>query len=516
MAFGLTASLVSTAFSQTTFTYQGRLLDGGAPGNGLYDFQFTLHDAPAAGAVISSPITRDDVPVTNGLFTVELDFGAGAFDGGTRWLAMAARAGTNTGGYLAIPTRQALHPLPQSQFALVAGTVLDGAITADKIAPGQVVKSLNGLKDDVSLQPVGAVTLATNGNTLQIGVHASGVVTADSVMPVVLANDGIGSGLDADLLDGHNASYFATASQVNDRVMKDGDTMTGALTLQPFGGSAALFAQGNLSTGSAPQLALFRNDNTGGNVAPAVRIEHTGGTATNGALDVINRGSGAIARFNNETKMVASLDTEGVLKMTTAVASGAKSVLDLRNDGDARLASFGDAAQSKLWIDKDGNLTALGHVNAAAGLLTAGNLFVGGNATISGSTKIEGELQINGTVIHGGGAPIRILANGTVLTVEPDGSLTIDLDANGDLNLLARDVNLTALRNVKINGHVMINQGLEIPVSPPGVAKLQSDLQLKLESSSISLQGTGSRMTVDGTGVTVDAPAFTLDLPTPP
>ncbi|HAV61512.1 MAG TPA: hypothetical protein DCY13_04005 [Verrucomicrobiales bacterium] len=129
----LTCTALTATALGTTFTYQGRLLDGGAPGNGLYDFQFTLHDGPAAGAVISSPITRDDVPVTNGLFTVELDFGPGAFDGGTRWLAMAARAGTNTGGYLAIPARQALHPLPQSQFAQFAqsaGSVPDGTITA--------------------------------------------------------------------------------------------------------------------------------------------------------------------------------------------------------------------------------------------------------------------------------------------------------------------------------------------------------------------------------------------------
>jgi hypothetical protein len=59
----------------TSFTYQGRLTDAGTPANGAYDLRFTLFDAASGGAQVGTTLTRDDVAVANGLFTVSLDFG---------------------------------------------------------------------------------------------------------------------------------------------------------------------------------------------------------------------------------------------------------------------------------------------------------------------------------------------------------------------------------------------------------------------------------------------------------
>jgi len=64
----------------TAFTYQGYLADGGAPADGFYDFQFMLYDDPGAGAPVGSTVTKDNVDVAEGYFTVELDFGI-VFDG---------------------------------------------------------------------------------------------------------------------------------------------------------------------------------------------------------------------------------------------------------------------------------------------------------------------------------------------------------------------------------------------------------------------------------------------------
>ena len=64
----------------SSFTYQGRLDDGGSPANGLYDFKFVLYDAPTGGAKIAET-ELGDVAVSEGLFAVELDFGASAFNG---------------------------------------------------------------------------------------------------------------------------------------------------------------------------------------------------------------------------------------------------------------------------------------------------------------------------------------------------------------------------------------------------------------------------------------------------
>ena len=56
------------------FTYQGRLTSSGSPANGSYDLQFTLYDASSAGNVASGPITVLSQTVSDGLFTVPLDF----------------------------------------------------------------------------------------------------------------------------------------------------------------------------------------------------------------------------------------------------------------------------------------------------------------------------------------------------------------------------------------------------------------------------------------------------------
>src|SRR5215813_12172933 len=69
----------------TAFTYQGRLNDGANPANGIYDLVFLIYDAPTGPGIFANLFSYDTV-VSNGLFTVTLDFGAGMFSGADRWL----------------------------------------------------------------------------------------------------------------------------------------------------------------------------------------------------------------------------------------------------------------------------------------------------------------------------------------------------------------------------------------------------------------------------------------------
>jgi hypothetical protein len=94
----------------TAFTYQGKLTDDGGPANGDYDFGFVLQDAPSFGNQVASTYIQD-VPVTEGLFTVELDFG-GVFDGTALWMIILVRPGDSTGGYTALSPAQALTAAP--------------------------------------------------------------------------------------------------------------------------------------------------------------------------------------------------------------------------------------------------------------------------------------------------------------------------------------------------------------------------------------------------------------------
>src|SRR6267378_8177087 len=78
----------------TAFTYQGRLDNGISTANGSYDLTFSLFDADTNGNQVGVTLTNTAVGVSNGLFVVTLDFGAGMFDGNPRWLEI----GVSTNG----------------------------------------------------------------------------------------------------------------------------------------------------------------------------------------------------------------------------------------------------------------------------------------------------------------------------------------------------------------------------------------------------------------------------------
>ena len=104
----------------TSFTYQGRLTDGGSPANGTYDFEFKLYDAASSGTPVGSTVTEDDVTVTDGLFTVGLDFGSGIFTGDARYLEIGVRQGASAGAFTTLTPRQALTATPYALYALGA------------------------------------------------------------------------------------------------------------------------------------------------------------------------------------------------------------------------------------------------------------------------------------------------------------------------------------------------------------------------------------------------------------
>jgi len=100
----------------TGFTYQGRLTDAGVPANGVYDFQFGLFTDLVGGFQVGSPVSLGDVTVTDGLFTVQLDFG-NVFDGTALYLEIGVRPGASTGAYSTLVPRQTLTPAPYSIYS---------------------------------------------------------------------------------------------------------------------------------------------------------------------------------------------------------------------------------------------------------------------------------------------------------------------------------------------------------------------------------------------------------------
>ncbi|HEY6120708.1 MAG TPA: tail fiber domain-containing protein [Pyrinomonadaceae bacterium] len=82
---------ISIKAQTTTFTYQGKLNDTGAPATGTYLMEFKLYDLPSTGNQIGSTISNPNVVVTNGIFTVNLDFGSSPFAGADRYLQIGVK-----------------------------------------------------------------------------------------------------------------------------------------------------------------------------------------------------------------------------------------------------------------------------------------------------------------------------------------------------------------------------------------------------------------------------------------
>ena len=71
--------------TDTTLTYQGELNENGTPANGAYPTAFTLFDDAVGGIVVGTPVVHGAMPVVDGRFTADLDFGGSAFED-NRWL----------------------------------------------------------------------------------------------------------------------------------------------------------------------------------------------------------------------------------------------------------------------------------------------------------------------------------------------------------------------------------------------------------------------------------------------
>lgn len=69
------SSSQTLADNGSAFSYQGSLTEGGSPAEGSYDFIFELYDSQAEPGTLLGAVELEDVPVSGGLSTVQVDFG---------------------------------------------------------------------------------------------------------------------------------------------------------------------------------------------------------------------------------------------------------------------------------------------------------------------------------------------------------------------------------------------------------------------------------------------------------
>jgi hypothetical protein len=144
----------------SAFTYHGRLTDGGAPATGLYDFQFIVYDASAGGSQHGITVIKEDWPVTNGLFTTDIDIGPNHFTGDARWLEISVRAGSSSGAYSILGPRQALAPAPYALYAPSAGLATSANAVPWGGLTGVPASFLDGIDNDTLYSAGAGLTLS--------------------------------------------------------------------------------------------------------------------------------------------------------------------------------------------------------------------------------------------------------------------------------------------------------------------------------------------------------------------
>ncbi len=186
-----------------TFTYQGFLREGGAAANGVYDFQFQLQGSLAGNDALGSPLLLDNVGVTQGVFTVQLDFGPAAFNGESAWLQIGVRAGQDTGAFTPLAPREAITPTPYSLYsktAAVAGGAPWNGLT------GVPTGFADGTDNDTTYSA--GAGLALSGTTLSVAPNG---IVSSMLAPGVIS----GANLQSGAISGNNiAAHTITGENI--------------------------------------------------------------------------------------------------------------------------------------------------------------------------------------------------------------------------------------------------------------------------------------------------------------
>jgi hypothetical protein len=178
---------VSLTDMGTAFTYQGRLLSGSSPANGVYDFDFDLYDDISVGTLITHNLVSsgDDVTVTNGLFMVEIDFGPlssvglrDAFNGLERWIQIGVRDGGSLGAFTSLSPRQKLTPTPYATFArtIYRRTVVVKPLTPTGSATDNGKELLGALNDIIDASADNRYLLKIEPGIYDIDTDSLGLV----------------------------------------------------------------------------------------------------------------------------------------------------------------------------------------------------------------------------------------------------------------------------------------------------------------------------------------------------
>jgi trimeric autotransporter adhesin len=462
----------------TVFTYQGRLGDSGNPVNGIYDFRFRL-DADASGNTILATVLTNAIPVSNGLFTTTIDFGANYFNGSNYWLEVGVRT-NGAAGYTDLTPLQAITPVPYAQFAQRAGNLLSSAQL--DVSGLTIENNTNGAPNVIGGSSVNYVASGVIGATISGGggPNSDGFPFANSVTGDFGT---VGGG------EQNTASYEDTVSGGYHNTTSSTFATVGGGTGNTASGMGATVGGGENNTAS--NLFSIVSGGTD-NIANGEEATVGGGgyNTAGGAYSTVGGGTGNVAMINFST--VSGGEDNTASNLFSIVSGGVDNIAN----GEEATVSGGTGNTASGWAATVGG----GGKNIASGYGTtvSGGVYntAGGVATVAGG----GYNTASGDYSFAAGYYARALHPGTFVWADDSSYLNsfsstssnqfliratggvgigtnapgYTLDVNGDIhasgNVYAGSVELTSDRNAKenfesVNPETVLAKVTSLPIS---------------------------------------------------
>jgi trimeric autotransporter adhesin len=393
--------------------YQGILKEGSALLDGNYPFTFRIYNDPTGGSALWTE--SQTITVENGLFSAHLGSVtpiAGVPFNRVHFLGITIGTGSE------LAPRTMLTPSAYSFMSMdiMDNTVStlklqDAAVTSSKIGSNQVVKSVNGLKDDVTFVAGTNITLTPSGNNITINAAGGG---GGSVTQV---NTGPG-------LTGGPITTTGTISVPNDGItnaMLQGNSVTSAKILDGTITGADIAN----STIGAEKLSFTPGTGTVTNVATGSGL--TGGPiTTTGTISIPNDGiTSAMLQGNSVTSAKIS---DGTI---TAADIGATQVVKALNNLKDNVTLV---AGTNVTITPSGN-------NLTIAATSTG---VGGSGTTNYLPRFTATTTLGSSAIFQSGANLGI---GTTSPTSP-----LHLDVNNSTAAIYSVNNATGVSSAGVYG----------------------------------------------------------------
>jgi hypothetical protein len=357
----------------TGFTYQGQLIQSGTEVTDQCDFNFGIWDTLTLGTEVTTSVDKLNVNINEGVFSVELDFGGGVFDGNARWLEIAVVCPSGGGALTTLVPRQELTATPYSHFTL--GAPWSG-LTGVPAGFGDAIDDVDDADADASNE---LQDLELSGNTLSLTgdvttVDLSGYIdnTDDQTLAGVLGQGNDAGGMTITNLPAPAAaSNAATMAYVDAHADGDSDNTnelqnlfatvngdSGNTTADALTDTLSVVGAGTVSTAIAGDTLTI----TGSGISPVVRDPVLAGSLELGAFPasvyvsgryayVVDQGSDDLKVIDvsdpSAPSVVGSLSL-GLAAPTSVYVSGRYAYVVDQNSDDLKVIDLSDPSAPSL------------------------------------------------------------------------------------------------------------------------------------------------------------------------